>query len=304
MIIPTVASLSEDALSAVPQSLRQGSYALGANTMRTTLRVVFPAAISGITASIVLALSRAVGETMIVALAAGTQAQIVIEPTDARPDDDRLHRPDGHRGEHPGHVDLQHPVRRRACCCSSSRFIINMIAGIDRPPHPGGVLMASIGAARHAAAARRASTASSSPASIVFLVALWGAMAFAVLCLCVLIVDCVRRRRDSPRRRICSRSYTSQVLPGAGGCPGGHPRLGVGDRRRPRSWPSRSGSPPASTSRSSPTTAAGTTSSSRSTSRTSPRFRPSSTACSPPASPWRSGWSDASCWPAASRWRC
>ena len=83
MIIPTVASLSEDSLSAVPRALREGSYALGANTMRTTLRVVFPAAISGITASIVLALSRAVGETMIVALAAGTQARIVTNPKDA-----------------------------------------------------------------------------------------------------------------------------------------------------------------------------------------------------------------------------
>ncbi len=81
MIIPTVASLSEDAMSAVPQALRQGSMALGANKMRTTLRVVFPAAISGITAAIVLALSRAVGETMIVALAAGTRAQIVNTPT-------------------------------------------------------------------------------------------------------------------------------------------------------------------------------------------------------------------------------
>jgi phosphate transport system permease protein len=82
MIIPTVASLSEDAMSAVPQALRQGSFALGANKMRTTLRVVFPAAISGITASIVLALSRAVGETMIVALAAGTQAQVVSSPVE------------------------------------------------------------------------------------------------------------------------------------------------------------------------------------------------------------------------------
>jgi len=81
MIIPTVASLSEDAMSAVPQALRQGSYALGSNKMRTTLRVVFPAAISGITASIVLGLSRAVGETMIVALAAGTRAQVVSSPT-------------------------------------------------------------------------------------------------------------------------------------------------------------------------------------------------------------------------------
>ena len=80
MIIPTVASLSEDAMSAVPQSLRQGSYALGANKMRTVLRTVIPAAFSGITASIVLALSRAVGETMIVALAAGTRAQVVTSP--------------------------------------------------------------------------------------------------------------------------------------------------------------------------------------------------------------------------------
>ena len=81
MIIPTIASLSEDSLTAVPQSLRDGSLALGANRMRTTLRVVFPAAISGIAASIVLGLSRAVGETMIVALAAGTQAQVVDSPT-------------------------------------------------------------------------------------------------------------------------------------------------------------------------------------------------------------------------------
>ena len=81
MIIPTVASLSEDAMSAVPSALRQGSLALGANRMRTTLRVVFPAAVSGIAASIVLGLSRAVGETMIVALAAGTQPSMVSDPT-------------------------------------------------------------------------------------------------------------------------------------------------------------------------------------------------------------------------------
>ena len=82
MIIPTVASLSEDAMSAVPDALRQGSLALGANKMRTTLRVVFPAAISGIAAAVVLGLSRAVGETMIVALAAGTQARMVAGPTE------------------------------------------------------------------------------------------------------------------------------------------------------------------------------------------------------------------------------
>ena len=59
MIIPTVASLSEDALSAVPQSMRQGSLAMGANRMQTTLRVVLPAALSGVAAAVVLGLSRA-----------------------------------------------------------------------------------------------------------------------------------------------------------------------------------------------------------------------------------------------------
>jgi phosphate transport system permease protein len=80
MIIPTVASLSEDAMSAVPQALRQGSFAIGANRMQTTLRVVFPAAISGIAAAVVLRLSRAVGETMIVALAAGSQPNLSLDP--------------------------------------------------------------------------------------------------------------------------------------------------------------------------------------------------------------------------------
>lgn len=79
-IIPTIASLSEDAMSAVPDSLRQGSAALGANRMTTTLRVVFPAAISGIIAAVVLGISRAVGETMILAIAAGNQAQIIGDP--------------------------------------------------------------------------------------------------------------------------------------------------------------------------------------------------------------------------------
>lgn len=80
MIVPTIASISEDAMSAVPQSMRQGSAALGANRMQTTLRVVFPAALSGIVAAIVLGISRAVGETMIVAIAAGSQARLVLGP--------------------------------------------------------------------------------------------------------------------------------------------------------------------------------------------------------------------------------
>ncbi len=80
MIIPTIASIAEDAMSAVPSALRQGSAALGANRMQTTLRVVFPAALSGIVAAVVLGISRAVGETMIVAIAAGSQAQLVSNP--------------------------------------------------------------------------------------------------------------------------------------------------------------------------------------------------------------------------------
>ena len=71
MVMPTIASVAEDAMSAVPQSLREGAYGLGASKLQVSLRVVFPAALSGIVAAIVLGVSRAVGETMIVLLAAG-----------------------------------------------------------------------------------------------------------------------------------------------------------------------------------------------------------------------------------------
>lgn len=71
MIVPTIASLAEDAMTAVPDSLRQGALALGGSKASTTLRVVVPAALSGIIAAIVLGVSRAIGETMIVAIAAG-----------------------------------------------------------------------------------------------------------------------------------------------------------------------------------------------------------------------------------------
>ena len=75
LIIPIVASISEDAMSAVPQSLREGAFGLGASKLQVTLRVVFPAALSGIVASIVLGMSRAVGETMVVVIAGGLQPQ-------------------------------------------------------------------------------------------------------------------------------------------------------------------------------------------------------------------------------------
>jgi phosphate transport system permease protein len=82
MIVPTIASLSEDAFSAVPMALRQGSLAMGANRMQTTLRVVLPAALSGVAAAVVLGLSRAVGETMIVALAGGSAKSMSADPTE------------------------------------------------------------------------------------------------------------------------------------------------------------------------------------------------------------------------------
>lgn len=80
MIIPYVSSLSEDAMRAVPMSLRESAYALGANRIITALKVVYPAAFSGIVASYILAISRALGETMIVAIAAGMQPNLTLDP--------------------------------------------------------------------------------------------------------------------------------------------------------------------------------------------------------------------------------
>ena len=80
MLIPTVATLSEDAMAAVPRDLRDGGYALGADKLQVSTRIVVPAAISGIIAAFVLAFSRAVGETMIVLIAAGQLAQISFDP--------------------------------------------------------------------------------------------------------------------------------------------------------------------------------------------------------------------------------
>jgi phosphate transport system permease protein len=80
MIIPYVSSLSEDAIRAVPVHIREASYAMGATRLQTALRVLFPAAFSGIASAYVLGFSRAVGETMIVAVAAGTQPNLTLNP--------------------------------------------------------------------------------------------------------------------------------------------------------------------------------------------------------------------------------
>jgi len=80
MILPMVASLSEDAIFSVPKALKEGAYALGASKMQTTLSVVVPAASGGIIAAVILAMARAVGETMIVAIAAGQQPTLTLNP--------------------------------------------------------------------------------------------------------------------------------------------------------------------------------------------------------------------------------
>lgn len=83
MIIPYVSSLSEDAMRAVPMSLREGSYAMGATRLQTALRVVMPAATSGIASAYILGISRAVGETMILAVAAGMQPNLTFNPLES-----------------------------------------------------------------------------------------------------------------------------------------------------------------------------------------------------------------------------
>ena len=80
MIVPYVASVSEDAMRSVPRYMREGSYAMGATKLQTALRVVFPGALSGIAAAYILGISRAVGETMVVAIAAGMQPTMTFDP--------------------------------------------------------------------------------------------------------------------------------------------------------------------------------------------------------------------------------
>ncbi|WP_345352478.1 ABC transporter permease subunit [Candidatus Villigracilis affinis] len=83
MILPLISSMSEDALSAVPRSLREAAYAMGATKVETSLQVVVPAALSGIGAALIVGISRAVGETMIVAVASGSGPNFSFNPLDA-----------------------------------------------------------------------------------------------------------------------------------------------------------------------------------------------------------------------------
>jgi phosphate transport system permease protein len=83
LVLPTIASVAEDAMSAVPQSLREGAFGLGANKLQVSLRIVFPAALSGIVAALVLGASRAIGETVLVLVAGGQSPNLGINPTES-----------------------------------------------------------------------------------------------------------------------------------------------------------------------------------------------------------------------------
>ena len=83
LVVPTIATLVEDSMSAVPQSLREGSAGLGANKVQTAIRVVFPAALSGVVAALVLGASRAIGETVIILIAGGQTANLSLNPTES-----------------------------------------------------------------------------------------------------------------------------------------------------------------------------------------------------------------------------
>jgi phosphate transport system permease protein len=83
LVLPTIASIAEDAMSAVPQSLREGAFGLGANKLQVSLRIVFPAALSGIVAALVLGASRAIGETALVLVAAGQTPNLGVDPRES-----------------------------------------------------------------------------------------------------------------------------------------------------------------------------------------------------------------------------
>jgi phosphate transport system permease protein len=121
MIIPFVSSLSDDVINAVPQSMRDGSYALGATKSETIKRVLLPAALPGIVGSILLAVSRAIGETMIVVMAAGLSANLTANPAG---------------GGHHGHRADRDPADRRS--------------GIRQRQDPGGLRSGADAVRRHA----------------------------------------------------------------------------------------------------------------------------------------------------------
>ena len=189
--LPTIASVAEDAMSAVPASLREGAFGLGANKLQVSLRVVFPAALSGIVAALVLGASRAVGETVIILIAGGQRARLGVDPTRVLPVDGGVHRRDVAR-RHPDGLDRVrddlrrrlHAVRDDARCstrcrsgssASTGRCTNDRRADRRRARRQGSVIPSATGAAARFAGARsgrccssRSASASSRSASLLY----------------------------------------------------------------------------------------------------------------------------------------
>ena len=191
MIIPTIASLAEDALSAVPVSLRQGSFAMGANRMQTTLRVVLPAALSGVAAAIVLGMSRAVGETMIVAMAGGAVKNMSVDPREPHQTMTAFIAQTA-QGENPVGSTSYNMLFAVALLLFLDHLRDQRDQHLPGASIPAGVLMSV--ATTTASAVTKATLATGrskdrSVGSVVFLGALWFSLFFGVAVLMALIID-------------------------------------------------------------------------------------------------------------------
>ena len=294
MIIPYVSSLSEDAMRAVPMSLREGSYAMGATRFQTAVKVVVPAALSGIAAAYILGISRAVGETMILAVAAGMQPNLTLNPLEPAATI-TSYIVQVALGDLPhGSIGYQ-TIFAAGLTLMLLTLFFNLVGLLDAPPIPGGLLMSAAGSQRTQSCARIIRGAQAlgrrCSASLGLL-----AMMVGILTLAALFADMAI---DGVPRLIGRLLHLVPVAP----CrPGGHPvglgRLGAGDARHRAGRGADRASPAPSTSRST-RARTGSPTSSRSTSPTSPACRRSSTAC------WRSACSStrsasarASCRPA------
>ena len=194
LVLPTIASVAEDALTAVPASLREGAFGLGASKLQVSLRVVFPAALSGVVAALILGASRAVGETVIILVAGGQVARLGARPDRRLPVDGRLHR--RHRARrHPDGLDqVRDDLRRRH---GAVRHDAGAQRALDpaREPLPPGVRVTG---AQMALKARTQTSVFPSPstrsrvASLVFRAFMYAAIAVGFIGLGAILFDVAR----------------------------------------------------------------------------------------------------------------
>ena len=129
LVTPLIASISEDAMRAVPRGMREGAYAMGATKFEVVRKVVLPAAISGIMASIILAMSRAIGETMAVVAGGRRQAAAHVRPDRERPDDDRRSSPRSRSARPPRARSSSSRSSRSAATLFVMTLVLNLISG-------------------------------------------------------------------------------------------------------------------------------------------------------------------------------